>query len=786
VSLFTIKEDCLKLLRSLAADFRLSEYDRKNINSTIDYIDKFSCDPKKYEESLSPTEDVWADFCNKYNVLIRPLPSSIYEFEKYFQSIAGFYMLSKSIVISSKSDAGMYLLDMVEGELSFLKEQLESESELAQINKGIYDTLHNGLSKYTDALSTIYLVEEADTDKFIREFLEIDTHKVTIAEISVVVYCLFYYFKDEIYESWGLNDPDTIKNIFDNLNEILQETELDTIDFSSYDSMMLSFTKGATQLNTLLTRVLQSNQNFALIIELYIILELTTSASFTDDSSTAFSCLLDYFQNKFYADKQIINQFTHSPQAIHGLFSHIHYALDDMANNGARYFTEVDINNKPLNEISLTEAQNAITMISQSCLDLILDPESEGYNTLLDDYFALSLHFSGQGIDITKRAIPLKPQNELFVLLNETIHSDASLKVKFDHINQVHPCLIDLLSIHNILNSFEIYNSSLYESQYPLLLYKEYQGILGKPENQAIFQALEFEIRSMLLTLFYYFQYLCEFCTTNAFMLRAELLGFKVNANFAQGTREYFESDDGVCQGYVHQFAEYLLVHKKGKTKDVSRAIRWNSGAEKSMFDIAYCSPYHRLAPNKRTYQFQNEPIHEICNVLQIQHATSGFRFDSGAEIAEKMLELLNDHPGDMISLGMWQSGNEVGHAAGCFIDDEQLHFFCATHSWVSIPLNAKPYEALCAFLHAIYAELPFFIQYNSFWVEIIHRTWEHKPIDDSNYYVCNSDKDSKYSASEQARESMQAHAFDFYNASRNNQGKEITDMLMLELDIES
>ena len=276
--------------------------------------------------------------------------------------------------------------------------------------------------------------------------------------------------------------------------------------------------------------------------------------------------------------------------------------------------------------------------------------------------------------------------------------------------------------------------------------------------------------KQALVRMMDYFIFLCDQSTVNAFIIRAIQLDFSIVATFSQGTREYFEEEDGLCKGYVYQLAEYMLIEQSDKPNPSTskRSHRWNIQSQPSPFAITQKSPYRLVMANKRTYDFQSKPLIEVTDALQMVNGTSPFQFHSGAEIAEQLLIMLKEHPNAILSLGMYEKGATIGHAVACFKRDNLLHFFCATHSWVTIPYdNAK---ALPAFLHWIYSELPFFQQYTHFYIDIIYRTWEAPPVDDKYYHYEHDDNLMPLAFDNDITQQLQQNANDFIQTALSNQ----------------
>ena len=185
------------------------------------------------------------------------------------------------------------------------------------------------------------------------------------------------------------------------------------------------------------------------------------------------------------------------------------------------------------------------------------------------------------------------------------------------------------------------------------------------------------------------------------------------------------------------------------------------------------------MIANQRTYDFQHKPLHEVTLAIQMQSAFSAFRFYTGAEIAEKLIELIQNHPGAVLILGMWESGNHIGHAVACFVDKGLLHFFCATHSWLTIPYEeASP--KLHALLKIIFDELVFFQSYTHFWIGIIHRTWEAVPVDSRNYHYEREEENMPYPYDEASTHSLRELAQGYYEQCFDKLCREIEKSLSI------
>jgi len=774
-----VSEICHKILLEFIIDKHTDFLSENEIEKHIKYAEKFDFDPLIYKTEIFPLETLSLKFIKSIsNVVKRPTNNEQEFIYQIFGKMLAFYMIVKKLASMVKTEEGMELLNLINSELNYLLENCQSSNLLALNYKKIKVNIEINVKDCLERLSTIISFEHISQDSNILYFLNLPLENVTFIDISNIISNLINSIQIKWIEKLGFTTQENLHNF---VNDVYEECQLQFYAHQKTDDPhnAITFVIKANHLDDYINTIKTKNPLLFHLISIYIYLQFLLAQNEIYAEEDKFLLLekqisrlsLIYITNV----KDIFNIDNFQIEAI---FHKINQAISDMRHNGIRINCVRNILEMDVADIHINDILDTINALIYDYIDTIRLADEKKAETVENFYLNLFNQLLIKPINFKEYLIPPKYHNQIFNYFKNSFLKDKNQNLDTITVLAEYPFLFELLAHYYFYYSLSIDRSWITKSLIPILLYCEMFSLIKNEKYRLIYKNSASYFRQFLEKIFFYAEFLCEASSANAFIIRAMILGFTVKATFSQGSKEYFELEDGLCAGYVYQIAEYILIEQERHRSQMSRSYRWNI-KERSPFEFTVSSPFQQVIANSRTYDFQSKKLHEVTDAMQMQQAISGYRFHSGADIAEKLLELIKEHPDSVFLLGMWEAGVKIGHAVACFVQDYQLHFFCATHSWLTIAYStANP--ALHAFLHLIFNELPFFSSYSHFWIGIIHRPWEAMPIDESNFHYEHDETQMPFCYNKKISNDLEEKALDhFYERIRKRQ-TEITRLLFL------
>jgi len=696
----------------------------------VKLAEKFDFDLSSLHQSINPLEDLAQQFLQRNShYLKKPQTPDDEMLHSIFVKLLAFYMLSKRLSNALRTEETDYFLNMIKGELEYLLTDIENNDFIFSYSKELNEQLIKNIDDCLNRLNTIIQLPIIPLNNVITDFAHRDIHDITMADINNVLFQLLYEVNDDFIQDLSLASLDDWFHFCNTLNDqgISLFYEGPQPHYNIQQALKCVFDR-IPELNEFLKSLEQQHPFIFHILTAIVYCQYLLSFSEITIKDPRFLDFKKTIEQSLSFD--FINVHTTLDEGTAELMLHkIFDSLEYMSAHGILLRTK-SILEKELQEINLNAVLDTLNDLTYELTNHDNEPNEANafYQQLYQFIINQPTHLPDYTIPIPAIGGPQKHLQETFLA------SFPEQKEQYRHFAKHFPLLNDLVAIYYLSFSLAIYPQYISDSRMVVYLYENFRTIICNTRYHEFFVGRSEYFLEALIKIHDYLFYLCDESTVNAFIIRAMELGFSTVATFAQGTREYFEQEDGLCAGYVYQMAEYMLIDKSDNTHLSKRSLRWNTQSHPSPFNITHKSPYRSVIANQRTFDFQSKPLIEVTDALQMVPGTSMFRFHSGAEIAEKLIEMMNEYPNAILLLGMVEKGEKIGHATACFNKEGLLHFFCATHSWVTTPQTSAK-SVLHAFLYWIYSELSFFQQYTHFWVDIIYRTWEAPPLDDKHFH---------------------------------------------------
>jgi hypothetical protein len=714
-----------------------SEYMTRKLTEThIKLAEKYIFEINDIITELFPLEAISNLLLEKYSSFVEkpqdPLEEEVY---RLYKKLLGFYMLTNKLASSVKTEEGINFLNMILLELEYVREDVQRNNYLSLDYPDVKKMLLDKINDCLDRLSTIITLPEIPQDNHALHFLSLAIEESSLSDIVNAINNIMYYAKLEFLHTIEI---DSIEQWFDTFNNIYEQCSLEfythQIHVENVDAA-ISLIQKANHLSKIIQRIQKENILMYQLLKLYIYLQYILCQADESNKEGFISSLENLIQqilHEFKTNKKII--FDIDNHIVKEVLIKIENIISNMSIHDVRLQTTRNILELTMEEIHLNDVMDAISHLINEYIEQIRYHNENEANNLLalyDDLFSITIK---NPINLKEYLIPPRYHHEIVKNFTHHIIKPFIKDLRYAQLIKKYPLMTDLLAFYYYFFSISIDESVVSNSLVPLLLYCEFFNLIKNKNYFLIYANSSAYFKETIKYIFHYIEYLCQFSSVNAFIVRAMLLDFTVIATFAQGTREYYEAEDGLCAGFVYHIAEHFLVNQRGDVSSNARSLRWNVKDQKSPFEFSINSPFQQVIANNRTFNFQEKDLIEVTSAIQMDLATSEYKFSAGEELAEKLLELIAEHPNTVMRLGVWQIGVEIGHALACFVQDSMLHFFCATHSWIAIPYSTAD-PKLHAFFHTIFHELGFFNQYNKFWIGMIHRTWEAIPVDDKHFY---------------------------------------------------
>lgn len=780
MSLFTVSEICHHLLLQFTTD-KYTEFLSKNeVEKHIKYAEKFDFDLSIYRTENFPLETLSHDFIKNVSNAVKGPTNKEQEFiYKIFCKLLAFYMIVKKLARMVKTEEGMEVLNLVNTELSYLLEDCQSSNLLNLNYKKLKTNIEKNVTDCLERLSTIISFDPVLQDTNVPYFLNLPLEHVSFLDISNII----NYLLNSIQLKWIEKvDFITQENWYNFVNDIHEECYLQFYTHRKTDdpNIAIALVIKANHLEHHIHTIQAKNPLLFFVINIYVYLQFLLNQGEIFVEEDKFLLIENQISRLPLIYKTNVKDiFNIDSIQIESIFHKLNQAMVDMRHNGVRIHYVKSILELDIADIHINDILDTINALIYDYIDTIRQIDEKKAETIENYYLNLFNQLLSKPINFKEYLIPPKYQHEIFNYFKNLFLKYKNRNPEAVLVLTEHPLLLEFLAHYYFYYSLSIDESWITKSLIPILLYCETFALIKNEKYRLIYKNSASYFRQCLEKILFYAEFLCQASSVNAFIIRALLLDFTVKATFSQGSKEYFELEDGLCAGYVYQIAEYILIEQERNLTQMSRSHRWNI-KERSPFEFTVSSPFQQVIANSRTYDFQSKALHEVTDAMQMQHAVSGYRFYSGADIAEKIIGLLKEHPDSVFLLGMWETGVKIGHAVACFVQDYHLHFFCATHSWLTLPYS-KADPALHAFLHLIFSDLPFFSAYSHFWIGIIHRPWEAIPVDESNYHYEHDETQMPFSYSKQISNSLEEKALNhFYERIKKRQA-EITRHLFLK-----